>query len=164
MLVVVASLLDFDDSRSSLATFIDRVAESKTRSVLRKTAAKKRNQKYASRMPREPLKVILSIELGWDLERALKKLGKKDRDVARLLVEHKPAEAARPSQTLAFGSLSQHRSTSGSLHESRFLTLFRLHRTLRGRIAYIVFERSVRRKAPQEHSTDASACRKVGRT
>lgn len=95
MLAVLTALLDFDDRRSSLATYVDRIAESKTTSVLRKTAAKKRSRKNGLPPIREPLLVLVAVERRLDLERALKKLGKKDRKVARSLAAYTPAEAAR---------------------------------------------------------------------
>ena len=131
MLGVLAALLDFDDSRSSLATFIDRIAESKTTSVLRRTAAKKRNPKDVSLVPREPVKIFLSIELRLDLERALKKLAKKDRDVARLLVEYKPAETARvPQKSRVPESIAASLAFREAPRGGRFLNLFHTHRTL----------------------------------
>ena len=114
MLAVLTALLDFDDSRSSLATFVDRVAESKTRSILRKTTAKKRRQKDLSIPARDPLFLLVAVERRLDLERSLKKLCKKDKKVAAFLAECTPAEAARlleVSRQMVYRSIDRIRET-----------------------------------------------------
>jgi RNA polymerase sigma factor (sigma-70 family) len=94
-LAVLTALLDFDASRSSLATYVDRVAEFKTRSILRKTSTKKRRRKDLSSPRPDPQLFLAAIERRLDLEDVLKKLRKSDQTVARILADCTPAEAAR---------------------------------------------------------------------
>jgi RNA polymerase sigma factor (sigma-70 family) len=106
---VLAALDRYDESRASLRTFVERVASNGIASTLRRARSSKRT--IADYWPAaEPPRLSLIIELRLDMNRVLGTLERRDRQVARLLEEHRPAEIARAlgiSRTAVYHSIDR---------------------------------------------------------
>jgi len=94
VLEVWIELSRFDPLRSSLRTFIERVIASKTASEIRTRHTQKRTRSDYLPASR-PVHMIVPVELGLDIRRALRTLSLVDQKMARLLVHYKPVEIAR---------------------------------------------------------------------
>ena len=91
---VLAALDRYDEPRASLRTFVERVASNGIASTLRRARAAKRTS--VDYWPDAgPPRLPLIVELRLDMRRVLRTLERRDRQVARLLEEYRPAEIAR---------------------------------------------------------------------
>lgn len=96
LLSVWAALGRFDLTRASLRTFGESVVATCLASVVRRTRAVKRTKPADYEPPAESLRVLVSIELRIDIQRALRKQSPQDQKVARLLqLEYGPTQIAR---------------------------------------------------------------------
>jgi RNA polymerase sigma factor (sigma-70 family) len=88
------ALRQFDPSKASLRTFMERVMSAKMVSEHRRTSARKRvrGERPDTEAPRN---FSVSVELRVDLRQGLKRLKSRDRSVARLLMEYRPVDVAR---------------------------------------------------------------------
>ena len=91
---VLASIPRFDRSRASLRTFVERIVATSIASVFRRLRAAKR-RKSLDYEPASSVRVLVNVELCVDLQRILRKLGPRERKVARLLIDHNPTQIAR---------------------------------------------------------------------
>ncbi len=94
LLEIWRALAHYDPTRASLRTFIERVAETRFRSLLRA----RRRQPVIEPLDRiNPASAvgIPAVALRVDLERLLSLLPSRDRELLVLLMEHPPSEAAR---------------------------------------------------------------------
>jgi RNA polymerase sigma factor (sigma-70 family) len=95
LVAVWRALRRYDSRRSSLRTFIERIVESKIRSLLRRQRTAKRTKRYQSPEP-SALEFMVHVEIQIDVHRALRGLAPVDARVARLLLhEYRPAEIGR---------------------------------------------------------------------
>jgi RNA polymerase sigma factor (sigma-70 family) len=91
---VFAALDRYDERRASLGTFVERVASNRIASTLRHARAAKRT--CIDCWPAtEPQGLPPIFELRLDIRRVIGMLERRDRRVARLLEEYRPAEIAR---------------------------------------------------------------------
>jgi RNA polymerase sigma factor (sigma-70 family) len=95
LVAVLAAIDRYDVSRSSLRTFVERIVSNRTASILRRDRAGKRTQSADYRPPVKSPRLFVTLELRLDLDRVLATLGRRERRVARLLEEYRPAEVAR---------------------------------------------------------------------
>lgn len=91
---VYTAITRFDRSRASLRTFVERIVATSITSVFRRNRAGKRTKRLDYE-PVDSLQLLVKTELRLDIQQVLGKLRPRDRKVARLLVEHCPAEVAR---------------------------------------------------------------------
>jgi RNA polymerase sigma factor (sigma-70 family) len=85
----------FDPGRASLPTFVERVVATKTTTLVRRGMARKRIGSNSETRDIGSTQIKVTVELRVDVGRALGMLSCADREVARLLVQYKPAEIAR---------------------------------------------------------------------
>ena len=85
----------FDSTRASLPTFVERVVTSSITSSIRKSQAAKRQTVELSGGLPDPRNFVHETHVRVDVERALDRLRPYDRIVATLLADMTPAEAAR---------------------------------------------------------------------
>lgn len=91
---VLAALDRYDEPRASLRTFVERVASNGIASTLRRARAAKRTS-IDDWPVGGPPGLSMTVELRLDLHRVLRTLENRERRVARLLEEYRPAEIAR---------------------------------------------------------------------
>jgi RNA polymerase sigma factor (sigma-70 family) len=91
---VLAALDRYDEPRASLRTFVERVASNGIATTLRRARAEKRTSVDYWPVTDSP-GLSLIVELRLDLHRVLRTLEHRERNVARLLEEYRPAEIAR---------------------------------------------------------------------
>jgi RNA polymerase sigma-70 factor (ECF subfamily) len=110
-LIGVWSALDrFDVSRASIRTFVERVVANSIASIIRRSRSDKRAPRDDDRFHGESPRFSLTIEVRLDLDRLIANLGRRDRKVARLLEEYRPAEIARAlkiSRTAVYRSIER---------------------------------------------------------
>jgi RNA polymerase sigma factor (sigma-70 family) len=106
---VLAALDRYDEPRASLRTFVERVASNGIATTLRRArAAKRTSVDYWPAL--EPRGLPLIVELRLDMHRVLRTLEHRERTVARLLEEYRPAEIARAlgiSRTAVYRSIDR---------------------------------------------------------
>jgi RNA polymerase sigma-70 factor (ECF subfamily) len=94
LLQVWQALPRYDASRASLRTFVERVADSRFRSMLRPRRRQVVVEPWDGNAPPSP-DGIPAVEFRADLDRILRRVGAPDRRLALLLTEHTPSEASR---------------------------------------------------------------------
>jgi RNA polymerase sigma factor (sigma-70 family) len=95
---VLAALGRYDEERASLRTFVEKIVFNGIASTLRRARAEKRTSVDLRPFSDSP-DLSSMVELRLDLNRVLRTLERRDRQVARLLEEYSPAEIARALRT-----------------------------------------------------------------
>ena len=88
------ALPQFDSSRASLRTFVERVIATRIASAMRSQRSLRRLPAYDT-PPHDLSQPPASVELRSDVERVLAELSDGDRRLALLLIDHTPTEASR---------------------------------------------------------------------
>jgi RNA polymerase sigma factor (sigma-70 family) len=94
LISIWAALPRYDPTRAGLNTFVEAIAATTVVSICRRARAAKRVRPADYNLA-EPLHILVRVELGVDLRRVLRQLGRRERRVARLLVEDGPVKIAR---------------------------------------------------------------------
>jgi RNA polymerase sigma factor (sigma-70 family) len=120
LLNVWAALERFDVTRASLRTFGENVVATCLASVVRRARAAKRTKAADYQQPTESFRLLVSVELRIDIQRALRKLGPQDQKVARLLVDYGPTQIARRLKISRPGVYRSINRIRAALQESGF--------------------------------------------
>lgn len=94
LIAIWVALGQFDGTRASLRTFVEKVAASTITSIFRRTRALKRTRPVDCG-DLQTNKLLVHVEFRVDIRRVLDKLTPLDRHVARFLAEYGPTQIAR---------------------------------------------------------------------
>jgi RNA polymerase sigma-70 factor (ECF subfamily) len=110
LIAVWTALSRFDPARAGLRTFVERISANSIASAFRRKRATKRVMP-ASYRPAAAPQLLVNVELRVDLQRALRRLSKRDQEIAFLLrAEDTPSDIARvltTSRTSVYESIGR---------------------------------------------------------